>query len=112
MGVLKNIHKLKASSLVETIAATIIITIIFTMATVGVTQMLKQSIDSNTHEIDTELQRLSYLYRHQKVKVPDTIEYNLWNIEIQKEAEQEVNYIVFTAKNSSTKKVVVKKIIP
>ena len=111
MGILKNAYKIKASSLVETIIATIIITIVFAIATVSVTRILKQSIDSNTHEIDTHLQKLSYQYIHGQLKVPDAFEKGAWNIEIKEVKEQNVTYILFNAKNSKTNKERIKKIV-
>lgn len=112
MGILKKTYKIHASSLVETIVATIIITIVFTLATVSVTGILKQSVTGNMHEIDTELQKLSYLYLNGRVKIPNTFDKGLWNIEVKKSTENTIQYIVFTAKNSTTNKVRVKKLLP
>lgn len=109
MGVLKSTHKLKGSSLVETIVATIIITIVFAIATISVTRILKQSIDSSTHEIDTQLQKLTYLNAHGKLKFPDSYTFRKWNIEAKRTKEQEVSIVVFTATHSETKKVQIKK---
>lgn len=111
MGLLKKIYKVKAASLVETIVATIIVTIIFTIATVSVTRVLKQSVNSSTHQIDTELQKLSYLQAHGKLKVPDTFEKDGWSITSKKVIENNVPLIIFTAENKETKKIRVKKII-
>lgn len=111
MGALKNSYKIKASSLVETIVATIIITIVFTIATVSVTRILKQSVDSSTHRIDTELQKLIYLQMHGQLKVPDIFEKGLWNIETKRVIEKDVSFIVFTAKNKESNKTRVKKIV-
>lgn len=111
MGALKLNYKLKASSLVETIVATIIITIVFTIATISVTRILKQSVDSSTHFIDTELQKLTYLHMHGALKVPDVLEKGTWEIESKRVTEQEISFIVFTAKNKQNNKTKVKKIV-
>jgi len=111
MGALKNNYKIKASSLVETIVATIIITIVFTIATVSVTRILKQSVDSSTHFIDTELQKLTYLQMHGQLKVPDVFEKGSWDIEAKRVIERDVSFIVFTANNKANSKTRVKKIV-
>lgn len=109
MGVLKSRYKLKGSSLVETIVATIIITIVFAIATISVTRILKQSIDSSTHEIDTQLQRLTYLSTHGKLLFPDSYEFGSWNVEAKRITQGQVSFVVFTAKHKKTQKVIIKK---
>ena len=111
MGTLKGNYKIKASSLVETIVATIIITIVFTIATVSVTRILKQSVDSSTHFIDTELQKLTYLQRNGQLKVPDVFEKGVWDITTKRVTEQDISFIVFTAKNKQNQKTRIKKIV-
>lgn len=111
MGTLTRHLKVKASSLVETIVATIIITIVFAIATISVTRVLKQSVDSSTHFIDTELQKLTYLQMHGQLKVPDIFEKGAWDITSKRVTENEVSYIVFTAKNKETNKTRVKKVV-
>ncbi|MFY0602968.1 MAG: hypothetical protein JXQ93_03395 [Flavobacteriaceae bacterium] len=112
MGILKTAYKIKASSLVETIIATIIITIIFTIATVSVTRILKQSIDNNTHEIDTHLEKLSYQYIHGFIKTPDTFEKGAWDIEVKEVLEQDITFILFKAKHRNSNRQRVKRIVP
>lgn len=111
MGILKLGHKIKASSLVETIVATIIITIVFTIATVSVTRILKQSVESSTHFIDTELQKLTYMHMHGQLKVPDVFEKGKWEIATKRVTEQDVSFIVFTAKNNQNNKTKTKKVV-
>ncbi|MDT7831227.1 hypothetical protein RQM59_02490 [Flavobacteriaceae bacterium S356] len=111
MGTLKWNYRIKASSLVETIVATIIITIVFTIATVSVTRILKQSVDNSTHFIDTELQKLTYLQRNGLLKVPDVFEKGTWDIATKRITEQDISFIVFTAKNRQNQKTRIKKIV-
>ncbi len=83
---------------------------VFTIATVGITRMLRHSIQNNTHQIDTQLNKLTYQYIHGQLTVPNTLEIGMWNIEIKKRIENNNTYIAFTARNTATNKVRTKKI--
>ena len=106
MGRLKIVHKIKASSLVEAITSTVLLMIVFTLAIMSISNVLERTVKNNTSDIDKELLRLEYLYRNGKVQVPDTYGFKSWNIDLSKEKENELSFVVLKAisKNSSKKK--------
>jgi hypothetical protein len=90
--------------LVETLTASILILIVFGISIVTIGNVLERTVKNNTRSIDNELNRLEYLYRNGKVKVPEIIDKNEWQIEIETEKENDLNYVVFTAKNKQNVK--------
>ena len=103
--------RVKGSSLIETLVATIIIMIVFGIAMVSVTNILESTVKNSTSEIDAELNKLTYQYHHDLIKVPDVIESGLWNIELKKTKEGELNYVELTAIHKTNNKVRSKKIL-
>lgn len=103
--------KLKASSLIETIVATILIMIVFGIAMASITNILENTVKNSTSEIDSKLNKLVYQYEYGLVKVPDIIEAGSWNIETKKVSEGELNFIVFKAVNNQNQKVRLKKVL-
>lgn len=103
--------KLKASSLIETIVATILIMIVFGIALTSITNILENTVKNSTNEIDSKLNKLVYQYEYGLVKVPDMIEAESWNIETKKVSEGELKFIVFKAVNNQSQKVRMKKLL-
>lgn len=103
--------KLQASSLVETIVATVLIMIVFGIAMASVTRVLEQTVQNSTHAIDTELDKLSYQYLHGLIRVPEFLDIDQWTIEIQKKKEGQLHVVVFKATHRKRNKVRTKQII-
>ncbi len=103
--------KVRAASLVETLIATVVIMIVFGIAMATVGNILERTVKSSTGVIDAELNRLEYLYQHEKIIVPDIRELGDWKIRVKKTKEGELNYIVFRAKNQKSQKERIKKIL-
>ena len=95
--------KIKASSLVETLVASVIIMIVFGIAMATISNILERSVKSSTSLIDKELNKLVYLYQNEKIQAPDLIDFDTWSIDLKKESEDGLNYVVFQAnyKNNS-----------
>jgi len=102
--------RLKGSSLVETLMATIIIMIVFAIAMLSIGNVLENSVKNSTSDIDTELNKLTYLYENGLIKVPDAQDYKAWKIEIQKVKEGEINYVVFKGTHKQNNKERIKKL--
>lgn len=110
MAGVKN-NKLKASSLVETLIATVVIMVVFGIAIATISNVLERTVKSSTSAIDSELNKLVYLYEHDQIQVPDVRELKEWRIELKKVKGEEVNYIVFVAKHVKNQKVRERKIV-
>ncbi|MBL4604157.1 MAG: hypothetical protein JKY02_00380 [Flavobacteriaceae bacterium] len=116
MGRIKQLFRypriqVKGSSLIETLIATIIIMIVFGIAMMSITNILENTVKNSTSVIDTELNKLSYQYRHNLIKVPDVMELGLWKIEVKKAKEGELDYVVFEATHRASRKVRSKKLV-
>ena len=105
------LRKVKGSSLVETLIATVVIMIVFGIAMVTISNVLENTVKSSTSKIDSELNKLVYLYEHNELTVPDVKEFNQWNIRIKKEKEGTLRYVVFRAEDQKSKKIRTKRIL-
>jgi hypothetical protein len=106
MGRLKRFlnKKVKGASLVEALISSILIMIVFGISMVTIGNVLERTVKSNTRSIDNELIRLEYLYQNGKIQIPDVLEKEQWQIEIEREQENDLKYVVFTAKNKQSQK--------
>lgn len=103
--------KVKGSSLIETLIATIIIMIVFGIAMMSVTNILENTVKNSASKIDTELNKLTYRYHHGLIKVPDVIQSGQWSVELKKVKEGALDYVLFQATHKTNKKVRSKKIL-
>jgi oligoribonuclease (3'-5' exoribonuclease) len=113
MGGLSNMlqKKVKASSITETIAATSIIIIVFTIAIFSINNILKNSIENDTSAIEREIEKLTYQSRYKKIETPNVLDLEKWVIQISKTKKEGVRLLSFEAINKSSKKKVTKTIV-
>lgn len=76
------LKKLKASTLMETMVATVLIVIIFMVASLTLNNVFGNSIKFNTTEIETHLNKLEYQYQHDLLELPYEEVHNNWTITI------------------------------
>jgi predicted PurR-regulated permease PerM len=103
--------KISASSIIETLVASAIIILIFTIATVTLNTTLGNVIENDTQEVEKKITEISYQSRHEKIKIPDKIDTKNWLIQLTKEAQNNINFLVFEAIHKRTKKKIVKTVI-
>lgn len=104
-------HKVKASSITETIAATSIIIIVFTIAILSINNTLKNRVENDTSNIEREIQEIAYKNRYKKVEIPNLLDMDKWSIQISKKNKKNVNVLMFEAINKLSKKKLVKTIV-
>lgn len=101
--------QIKASSLVETLVATVLIVLLFAIASLTLNNILRNSIKNNTDEIHTELNYLDYLYTYNQINLPFYDTFKDWEIHIYNEQLLEENTVFFNAThtvyNTSIKKI-------
>ncbi len=100
---------MKASTLVETITASVIIIIVFAIASLTLNNVFSSTINNDTNQIENHLYKLEYQYVNNKLLIPYNEVYENWEFSIVKIAENGSNWIVFKAVNTITKKEVVKR---
>ena len=84
MDVLK---KIKASTLVETIVASVIIVLIFGIATLVLNNIYKSTLITDRSMQDYELNKLRYQYKNHVIKVPSVQEFEGFDISMEEENE-------------------------
>lgn len=105
----KNI-RLKASTLVETLVASVIIIVIFTIASLTLNNIFSSNIKGNLNNVENHLNKLEYLYHNNKIKYPYQEDFEDWDIQLVSSKENEVSYIFFKATRSNSKKIIYRKI--
>ncbi|MHA7832359.1 MAG: hypothetical protein ACX93O_14790 [Flagellimonas sp.] len=80
MAVLK---KLKASTLMETLVATVLIVVVFMMASMTLNSLFANTMALNDDEVRQELLYLQYQYEHRRLSLPYYGEIGQWSIEVE-----------------------------
>lgn len=118
MVVLKNIGlsikywrhiKLKGSTLVESLVASVIIVIVFTIASLTLNNVFRSSIKSNTDGIQNRLNKLAYLYHNDKIQSPYQETFNNWHIQLLK-SDKEHAYFRLEAVQLNSQKTIFRKL--
>ena len=111
MVILKNFlnTKLKASSLTEVLVATVIILIIFGIATTTLNNVFAQTAKNKSFFIETALDQLTYEYQHQKLKLPLIYEEEEWQISVIEITENTTRFVQFEAKNERNGRIITRK---
>jgi len=73
-------YKLRASSIVETLVASVIIVIIFSLASLTLNNIFQSNILSDTGDIENRVNKLIYLNRNRKIATPYYEDYKGWEV--------------------------------
>lgn len=101
MDVLK---KIKGSTLMETLVATVLIVVVFMMASLTLNALFSTTITTNDEPVRQELLFLQYTYDHGKLSLPYYGELDAWDISVQEQEVQGIKTIVFSAVNTVNKR--------
>lgn len=101
MAVLK---KIKASTLMETLVATVLIVIVFMMASMTLNSLFVNTVAGNTNEVTQELLFLQYQYENGQLELPYFDELGDWKIIVEEQEWKSNGKINFSAEHLSTKK--------
>lgn len=113
MGRLKKTlnKKATASSLTEVIVATSILLIVFAIALLTLNNMMVSTLQKDTQSLDTEIEKLIYMYRNDHLKVPLSNKENMRIINVQKLNQKDIEFIEFSIEDTRKNKTRSKKII-
>ena len=98
------LKKIKASTLMETLVATVLIIIVFMVTSMILNNLFFNTIKNNTTQIDAHLNELQYLYINNKLAIPYQADFNEWDISVSTYKENNKTIISFEAFNSVTNK--------
>ncbi len=103
------LKKIRASTLMETLVATVLVVIIFMLASMILNSIFLSSIKNNTRAIEAELNELQYLNINNKLELPYQDTFRDWNISADQYEDNNQMVIEFEANNIQTKKTIVVK---
>jgi len=98
------LKKLKGSTLMETLIATVLIVVIFMLASMILNNLFYTSIKSSKKDVSRYLNELQYLQQNQALQLPYYETYKNWNISIEKLPENNHDIVEIEAVNPKTKK--------
>lgn len=108
MAVLK---KVKASTLMETLVATVLLVVIFMVTSLVINNLFSNTITYNTRPVITYLNELEYSYQHQQLPLPYTRVYDDWEITISNVNKNAIACTIFKATHRESSKTITKTII-
>lgn len=79
MGLLK---KIKASTLMETLVATVLIVIIFIMASLVLNNVFSTAINNDTNHLEARITEIEYLVTQKQINIPYTEEFEKWTVTV------------------------------
>ena len=103
--------KVKSSTLMETLVATVLIVIVFMIASMVLNTLFASSINQNDNQVRQELLQLQYKYEYELLQLPYSDELNQWNITVTKQDFNNRSEVLFLATQMQTNKEVTYKIL-
>ncbi len=94
--------KIKAATLVETLVASVLIIVVFSIASIVLNQVVQSKAKANTHHIEQELNRLQYLYSHAQLPAYYKATQGNWTLSIQPVKTTEAASFLMEASHSKT----------
>ena len=95
----------------ETLVASVLIIVVFMVASLILNTMFSNTITSNTRAIETHLNELEYLYETDKLLLPYNDTFNNWSVSITKFKDKEQLKVAFEATQLKTKKTIIRTAI-
>lgn len=102
------LKKIKSATLVETLIATVLIIVIFLMASMIINNLFFNTFHQKKELLVNRLDELEYNYINKAIKLPYKEEIDNWDIEIV--AVNNMDLVEFKAQNKITKKEVIRKL--
>ncbi len=91
----------------ETLVATVLIVVLFMLASRVLNSLFYNSIRQNDTRVHYELIRLQYLYENDKLEVPYMMEKGSWRIEVEQVVWKSTTKTVFSARDIASDKALV-----
>lgn len=100
------LKKIKASTLMETLVATVLIVVVFMISSMIMNNLLVSNVKQNTELAEERLNALEYQYKNKGIKLPYYEDYESWEISILASKQGESSLIILEAENMNTKTIV------
>lgn len=92
------LKKIRSATLVETMVASVIIVIVFLIASLSVNNIFRGTINSDDSALRNRINELTYLINNEKTKIPFYEDTPLWDITIETQGRENV-MVVLNKKN-------------
>lgn len=103
------LKKIKGSTLMETLVATVLIVVVFMLASMILNNLFSSSIKGDTRDVEAVLNELEYRYINNKVQVPYKADFNKWHISIDSYGDGSKTVVEFRAIQAGTTKTITKQ---
>ncbi len=104
------LKKIKASTLVESLVASVIIVVVFTIASLTLNNVFGNAIRSNTSRVEHRMHTIHYLFISEKITMPYKESFENWTIHLHKTKELGNDLITIEASQGGSKKKIIKEI--
>lgn len=94
--------KLNASSLIETLVASVIIIVIFAIASLSINNIFSNTVKSNTDGVQNQMNTIEYLFLNNQLTIPYRENYKNWKIQLTKTTQNNNTYFLLEAKQINT----------
>jgi hypothetical protein len=101
------LKRVKASTLMETLVATVLIVVIFMVSSMLMNNMVSGKIKQNTEMAQERLNALEYQLKNGGLLLPYYEDFESWEITITKEKRQNIFLVTLEAENTNTHKIVI-----
>ena len=98
------LKKIKGSTLMETLVSSVLIIIVFMIASMILNNLFSSAIKNNTQAVETKINELHYLFLKGAITLPYSDNFEKWSISVQKITNQGEKLIEFEAFNVDNKK--------
>ncbi len=100
------LSKVRASTLMETMVATVLIVIIFMVASLIMNSLMAAQVNSNTSPVKERIKKLEYSYMNSQLKLPYQESWNEWEIIMATETHQKIPLVRIEATHTQSKRIV------
>lgn len=104
------LKKVTASSLMETLVATVLIVIIFMVSSMVLNNIITSNIKNNTDVLDTRLTKLEYQYRNGAFELPYQEDFDDWYISFSKDLVENREIVFVEAMHAKSEVMITKSI--
>jgi hypothetical protein len=94
----------------ETLVATVLLVVIFMMASMILNNLFSNTVKTNTREIHAHLLELEYLYTNGQLKLPYYADKGLWEVSMAIQNKPKQNTVVLEAIHKRSKQTIAKTI--
>ncbi len=106
------LKKLPASTLMETMVATVLIVVIFMMSSLIMNSLMATQVNANLSPVKEHLRGLEYEYLSQQLPLPYYEEWRGWNIAVTSGEDRQVPVVELRAVHLTSQKEVQTIVIP